>query len=95
VVPRREDIIYDHIPNQGIQGLGFEWDSYVAAWNSRLGELADYHESQGTAMFLKTTATTQSWLIGQNPKEAIQFARKRKAIAYEALPYPGIGKAGC
>jgi hypothetical protein len=30
--------------------------------------------------------------MGRNPKDAIQVAPRRKEIAYDHLPYPGIGK---
>jgi hypothetical protein len=36
-----------------LEELGFEWDSYSAAWEDRLSELADYRKINGTAMFLQ------------------------------------------
>jgi hypothetical protein len=32
---------------QALESLGFEWDSYGAAWEDRLSELADYRKIQG------------------------------------------------
>jgi hypothetical protein len=32
---------------QALESLGFEWDSYGAAWEDRLSELADYRKIHG------------------------------------------------
>ncbi len=32
---------------QELESLGFEWDSYGAAWEDRLSELADYRKIHG------------------------------------------------
>jgi hypothetical protein len=66
----------------------------VTAWEDRLNELAD-SKSMGTAMFLKTTAeTTESWQCGSQNQRTHYRLPRRKDIAYDALPYPGIESLG-
>jgi hypothetical protein len=81
-------IVYDTLPYPGIGKLGFEWDSYSAAWEDRLSELADYRKIHGTAMFLQYSENT-NWLMGRKPKESIQVALEGKN-RMTTLPNPGI-----
>jgi hypothetical protein len=57
VAPKGKDIVYVHLPNPGMESLGFEWDNH-GALGKRLSELAGYREITG-AMFLKVQQNIQ------------------------------------
>jgi hypothetical protein len=50
---------------QALESLGFEWDSYGAAWEDRLSELADYRKIHGHCnvhMSYRENAKLATWV---------------------------------
>jgi hypothetical protein len=62
-------------PYPGIGKLGFRMGLHGAAWKDHLSELADYRKTT-TAMFLRATKKTPSWL-GLQPKGLITVASRK------------------
>jgi hypothetical protein len=58
---------------QELERLRFDWSCSNATCEDRLSELADY-----TVMFLEIRRKLQAGYVGDNPKEAIHVASRRK-----------------
>jgi hypothetical protein len=60
----------------------FKRQGRYTIWEDRLSELADYRKIQGHCNVPRNNKENASWLIGSQPKGALQVAR-RKEIVYD------------
>jgi hypothetical protein len=87
---RKERI--DDFPYPGIESLGL--GRFGAAWEDRLSELADYRKIQGHCNvpwgYSENTGLA-TWVYNRGRNTG---CTEGKLIAYDKLPYPGIGSMG-
>jgi hypothetical protein len=76
------------VPHQGIGAWASNGTGW-SAWEDRLSELADYRKIHGHCNVPGYSENTKLASLGRNPKET-QVAPRRKDIAYDKLPYPGL-----
>jgi hypothetical protein len=68
---------------QKLESLGFRWDCYVAAWEDRLSELADYHKIHGHCNVPKNySENTQlgTWVTTQRTNYRLHLEGKKSTM---------------
>ena len=93
VAPRRKEIACDQLPNPGIGKLRFQLEQPLGRLARQLERACRLSQSPRTLQCAsKLQRTFQAGFMGHKPKASILVAPRRKDIAYDQRPNPGIGK---